>query len=93
MDRTENLNKDDVTGYALTFAKLGKIGTGMTTRGGVELQFLLNPVFKRACPQWHRYDSEVELCSGGGGVRWVKGNNIAIERGLLSSPSTPTFKM
>lgn len=44
MDKTENLNKDDVTGYALIFAKLGKIGTGMTTRGGVELQFLLNPV-------------------------------------------------
>lgn len=44
MDRTENLNKNDVTEYALTFANLGKIGTGMTTRGGVELQFLLNPV-------------------------------------------------
>lgn len=27
----------------LTFAKLGRVRTGMTTQGGVELQFLLNP--------------------------------------------------
>lgn len=80
VDRTENLNKDDVTGYAFDICQTwqGKDRNDNTGWGGTTIS-TKSWDFKRACPQWHRDDSEVELCSGGRGVRWVNGNNIAIE--------------